>query len=332
MLPATGPEHISPLAVVLATTLIVFTALLSLVVRLKLHCQILVAAARCILQLGILGYILKPIFLYNAWWLVVGYAFLMLLVGTFEAYARPAYTYKGMLVHIFICLGSYAATFLAFAMMIIIQIHPWYQPQYFIPVLGMLLGSAISGISIGLSTILEELSSDKDRLELLLSLGASRWEATQSLIQRACKVALTPILNQMNIAGLVSIPGMMTGQILGGSDPLQAARYQMIVMFTIAATTAMSSVSAIGLATSWIVDGDHQIISARLSQRNRIAFKVQHNMPHNAVHEYNAMMRGLAHAAAMQGHWQHDEFRQLESVRAGAKQMPDHRRVKHEQK
>ena len=65
---------------------------------------------------------------------------------------------------------------------------------------------------------------------------------------------------------------------------------------------------------------------------DRIAFKVQHNMAHNAVHEYSAMMRGLAHAAAMQGHWQHDEFRQLESVRAGARQMSDHRRVTHEQK
>lgn len=65
---------------------------------------------------------------------------------------------------------------------------------------------------------------------------------------------------------------------------------------------------------------------------HRTSFKIQHNTAHNCVNDYNAMMRGIAHAAAMQGHWEYDEFKQLESVRAGAKQMSDHRRVNHEQK
>ena len=62
----------------------------------------------------------------------------------------------------------------------------------------------------------------RDRIELKLAIGASRWEATQETLQRATRVALTPILNQMNVVGIVSIPGMMTGQILSGSDPSQA--------------------------------------------------------------------------------------------------------------
>ncbi|KAK9825268.1 hypothetical protein WJX74_004590 [Apatococcus lobatus] len=65
---------------------------------------------------------------------------------------------------------------------------------------------------------------------------------------------------------------------------------------------------------------------------HRTSFKIQHNTAHNCVNDYNAMMRGIAHAAAMQGHWEYDEFKQLESVRAGATQMSDHRRVNHEQK
>ncbi|KAK9834244.1 hypothetical protein WJX84_004891 [Apatococcus fuscideae] len=166
-------------------------------------------------------------------------------------------------------LGSSAAVFLVYSMLIIIQIHPWYQPQYFIPVLGMLLGNAISGISVGLSTVLEELSSGRERMELLLALGAGRMEATIEVIQRAARVALTPILNQMSVVGLVSIPGMMTGQILSGSHPSQAARYQMIVMFAIAATTATSSVSVITLATFWIVDDRHRIRNDRLLKKKK---------------------------------------------------------------
>ena len=61
----------------------------------------------------------------------------------------------------------------------------------------------------------------KDKIELLLSLGATRWEATREIIQRSVRVAMTPVLNQMNVVGIVSIPGMMTGQILGGTDPSQ---------------------------------------------------------------------------------------------------------------
>ncbi|KAK9862423.1 hypothetical protein WJX84_010314 [Apatococcus fuscideae] len=217
-------------SVALASALIVVNALVSVVLHLDLAGQLLVAALRCVLQLLALGYILGPIFAYNTWWLVLSYSFIMLLVGNYEACARPAYSYTGMFLQTLTCLGSSAGVFLVYAMLIIIQIHPWYQPQYFIPVLGMLLGNAISGISVGLSTVLEELSSGRERVELLLAMGASRMEATTEIVQRAARVALTPILNQMSVVGLVSIPGMMTGQILSGSDPSQAARYQMIVM------------------------------------------------------------------------------------------------------
>ena len=66
-------------------------------------------------------------------------------------------------------------------------------------------------------------AAGKDRVELLLSIGASRWEATREAISRSVRVATMPIINQMNVVGLVSIPGMMTGQILSGSDPAQVS-------------------------------------------------------------------------------------------------------------
>ncbi|KAK9840558.1 hypothetical protein WJX81_000987 [Elliptochloris bilobata] len=264
-----GPTYIPPTAIAIGAAVIVVNAAVSLWLQLGLHWQLAVGAVRCIVQLSVLGYILVPIFRYNYWWLVLLYGCFMLLVGAYEAVSRPAYSYTGMLAKVVACVGSSAAVFLAYTLVLVVRTEPWWQAQYFIPILGMLLGNAISGVSVGLSTLLEELATGKDRIELKLAIGASRWEATQETLQRATRVALTPILNQMNVVGIVSIPGMMTGQILSGSDPSQAARYQMIIMFMIAATTAAGSVSTLMLATFYIVDGSARLRTDRLHRRER---------------------------------------------------------------
>lgn len=90
----------------------------------------------------------------------------------------------------------------------------------------MLLGNATSGVSLGLSNIIDALTTQRAQVETMLALGATRWEATQAHVHRAIITAMTPVLNQMSVVGVVSIPGMMTGQILGGQAPMQAARYQ----------------------------------------------------------------------------------------------------------
>lgn len=90
----------------------------------------------------------------------------------------------------------------------------------------MLLGNATSGVAVALSSILSGLKDGAAVVEARLALGATRWEATNELLRRSVNMGLTPVLNQMSIIGLVSIPGMMTGQILSGSPPSTAARYQ----------------------------------------------------------------------------------------------------------
>jgi ABC-type iron transport system FetAB permease component len=166
-----------------------------------------------------------------------------------------------------------AALTMAYALLVVMRVRPWWTPQYLIPILGMCagcgcggtgggavvyhafnvfkplqpsssshpqpqtttttnaknkrtLGNTISGISVGLGVVIDELSAGANRVEKLLALGATRWEATRAPVRRAVRLAMTPLLNQMSVVGLVSIPGMMTGQILAGSDPSDAARYQ----------------------------------------------------------------------------------------------------------
>ncbi|EIE21804.1 putative membrane protein [Coccomyxa subellipsoidea C-169] len=263
-----GPNYISPGQVALGAAIVIVNAFVSVWLKLDMHWQLLVGVIRCVVQLTVLGYILVPIFTYNLWWLVLLYAFFMLFVGSLEAVQRPAYTYKGMLLQTLSCVGTSAGVFLSYTLLFVVRTHPWWAPQYFIPILGMMLGNSISGVSVGLSALLEDFSVGKDRIEQLLALGATRWEATQASIQRCVRMALTPIMNQMNVVGIVSIPGMMTGQILSGSDPSQAARYQMIIMFIIAASTGVGAVASLMFTSFYLVDMSSRLRLDRIHKRD----------------------------------------------------------------
>lgn len=164
---------------------------------------------------------LGPIFTHNLPALVFGYAAFMVAVGATESAARPSHTYAGMTLHVIACLGVAAFAFLSYAMAAVVRPHPWWSAQFFVPTLGVMLGNAVSGVAVGLGALLEDLATGGDRVELLLALGASRREACRDAVARAVRLALTPIMNQMNVIGLVWIPGMMTGQMIAGSDPSQ---------------------------------------------------------------------------------------------------------------
>jgi len=203
---------------------------------------------------------LVPIFTYKQPALVAGYALFMLAVGSQESASRPAFTYpvserfffspshhpltlfnpacsapalnlslsshqhtQGMYLHVLGCLGVASFTFLAYALAAAVRPAPWWNPQYSIPTLGLMLGNAVTGVAVGLGTLLDELGrgSGGDGVELMLCLGASRWEASRGAVGRAAKLAMTPILNQLSVVGLVWIPGMMIGQMIAGADPAQ---------------------------------------------------------------------------------------------------------------
>jgi len=130
-----------------------------------------------------------------------------------------------MYQHIVVGIGGSCGLVLIYAYIFVVAWrdgNKWYEPQYVIPIVGMFLGNTISGVSLGLTTVLEELASGSDSVECLLAVGATRLEATKAVVQRSLHVALIPMINQMSVVGIVSIPGMMTGQILAGVIPIQA--------------------------------------------------------------------------------------------------------------
>jgi putative ABC transport system permease protein len=149
----------------------------------------------------------------------------------------------------------------------VIRIHPWYEPQYAIPILGMILGNTLTGVSLGIERMTQELTSGRNTIEMILALGGSRWEAAQDAIRQAVRAGMIPTLNQMTVVGIVSLPGMMTGQVLAGESPVDAVRYQIVIMFLIAASSALGTVGAVLLTYRRLFSVGHRFLRERLEDR-----------------------------------------------------------------
>jgi putative ABC transport system permease protein len=259
--PATSPPSSSSFeydptweSVAWGLAILLLNGLLSVVLELGLHGQLFGAATRMVIQLSCLGLILTPIFEANSWPIVLGYAMFMNFFAVLEATSRGGFYYRGQFLHTMICMSVSSFLILFYAIFVVVKAKPWFEASYAIPTLGMILGNCTSGVSLGVSTILAELREGKDRIEWQLALGATRWEALKASLSKAMTAATMPLLNSMSVLGLVAIPGMMTGQILAGSDPLSAARSQIIIMCLVGGASCFSSTLAIYFAASTIVD------------------------------------------------------------------------------
>lgn len=262
-----GPVDISPFFLFFGAVPFILLTALSAHLRLGLHHRMAIATIRCATQLSLLGYILVPIFITNRWWLTLVYSFFMLAVAAAEAVSRPAQAYDGMMFEVLMAMGIACACTITFGLACIVRVTPWYDSQYLIPMLGMLLGNSCSSVAVGLSAVLEEISGGKEKVEALLVLGATRVEATRDVVVRAARLALTPLLNSMNVVGIVSIPGMMTGNLLSGTSPSVAAHYQILIYFLVALSSSVSAVATIYAALLTICDNHHRLRSEKLKAR-----------------------------------------------------------------
>ena len=225
----------------LAALLVIMAGTVSLVLRLGLERRLLVASLRSVLQLLLLGYLLRYIFALDRAWAVCALALLMVSVAAHAAVGRISRRFRGILGTAFLSLVLSSILTSLVVTRVIIGVEPWFRPQYFVPILGMILGNSMNGISLCLDDLLERLSERRDEVEMRLAHGATRWEAARDALAAAVRRGMIPILNAMMIVGVVSLPGMMTGQILAGADPLTAVKYQILVMFMLAAATALGS-------------------------------------------------------------------------------------------
>ena len=150
------------------------------------------------------------------------------------------------------------------ALVVLLQPAPWYAPQYAIPLLGMLLGNTMTGIAVALDNLTRETLDKRLQIEARLALGQAAGEAIGDIRRDALRAGLIPIVNAMTTAGIVSLPGMMTGQILAGSPPMEAAKYQLLILFLIAAGTGLGSMTAVLIASNRLFDSRSRLRRERL--------------------------------------------------------------------
>jgi putative ABC transport system permease protein len=265
----TGPIHLTAGDLAVAAALILINAGLSMAMSLGMTRTIGIAAGRMVVQLLAVGLVLEWVFGLEHPAAVVGLGLLMALLAGREAVARQRYRYAGIYpVGWGIMTGS---SFLVtgVALFGIVSVDPWYEPQYAIPMLGMILGNTLNGIALGMDRVLTGLRREQGAIELLLVLGATRREAIRDLARDAVRVGTTPIINGMSVAGIVSLPGMMTGQILSGTAPVEAVKYQIMIFFLIAAGTALGTVGAVVGSLRLLVDARGRVRSDLLREKGR---------------------------------------------------------------
>jgi len=259
---------LGPWELVLAAALILINGAISLLLRLDLERRLLVASIRTVVQLLLIGLVLEWIFFPGRpWYVITALMLAMTLIAAGSAVRRTGYRYRGIWTDGIVAMASSSWLIVAVALFGIVRPDKWYMPQYAIPLLGMILGTTLNGISLGLDRLGEELDTKRDRVETLLALGATRWEAAHQAIQRAVRTGMIPLINRMMIVGLVNLPGMMTGQILGGVDPLQAVMYQIVIMFLVASGASLGACSAVLASYLRLFSKDHQFLAERLVKR-----------------------------------------------------------------
>lgn len=259
--------RLTPLDLGLAGALVLALAALTWYGRLGVTRSLLIAAARTVVQLLLVGLVLQTLFDHAAWYWVALMGAVMLLIAGREVMARQKRRFLGVwgfgLGTGAMFLSSFSVTVLALLAMI--QPEPWYMPQYAIPLLGMLLGNTMTGIALAVDRLTDGAWRQQGLIDARLALGEPWTRAVEDLRREAMRNGMIPMINAMAAAGIVSLPGMMTGQILAGAPPMDAVQYQILIMFLITVGTGFGTLIAVWLAAGRLFDERHRLRLDRLT-------------------------------------------------------------------
>lgn len=241
---AAGIPVVSPIGLALATGLIGLTLILMTREQLPLRRSLAISAGRAMIQLIALGFVLEWFFKANHWGWVIGLLMVMLMVAAHAGWLRlKTLHYRNQLpLALFSSLLVSTAITVGWVTQVVLNVHPWYHPYSFIPLAGMMIGNSLNSSILALDRFNNDCQQNVRVIEAKLCLGASVEQATHQAKIHALTTALTPTINTMAISGIVSIPGITTGQLLGGQSPLPAVFYQVVVMFMLVTTVMITSV------------------------------------------------------------------------------------------
>jgi putative ABC transport system permease protein len=251
----------------LASLLILVNGAISLAFGLRLERGLAIAAIRMTVQLAAVGFVLAFVFAQTSPGWTVLIAIVMVAVAGFELMQRQERRFQNWWAYGFgnltlLLVGGLATLY---AVVMVIGPSPWYAPRYIIPILGMVLGNTLTAVSLALQTLTEGAERERAAIEARIALGATRYEAFSSVLRQSMRTAMTPLLNTMAVAGIVTLPGMMTGQILAGADPAQAAKYQVMIMFVLSGAAGLGALLAGLGGVLLLTDKRHRLRLDRLA-------------------------------------------------------------------
>jgi putative ABC transport system permease protein len=258
---------LQPTDLVIASSLVALDAGVSVALRLQLHRQLLWAAARMVIQLVAVGFILRFIFALANPLATLVVVIVMGAIAAREIAARPVRKFRGFagLAISGATVGLATLITAILALTTAIRPHPWYDPRYAVSLVGIILGSVLNSGSLALDGIVGGVWRERPAIEAQLGLGVPWRAATLPLLREALRRGLLPIINQMSAAGLITLPGIMTGQIIAGMDPLEAVKYQILLMFLLAGASGLAVLVVAELALQRLSDARQRLRTDRLS-------------------------------------------------------------------
>lgn len=254
--------------IALASVFLLLNGVISVWLRLGIARNLAFSATRMVAQLLLVGLLLKWLFAIQSPWLTLLVALFMASFAAREIWARQERRLKGWrgLAIGGTAMGASVGVVALVALTVLVQPEPWWAPRYALPLLGMIMGNAMTGISLSLDTLHTALNREQRAIEAQLLLGADKWQAMRPFIRQAMRSGMMPSINAMAAIGVVSLPGMMTGQILSGVDPGEAVKYQLLVMFLITGATGMAVILATLGSARALTDERHRLRLDRLAR------------------------------------------------------------------
>lgn len=202
--------------------------------------RLLIAVLRMTVQLVLVGIFLQYIFKWNNAWLNFAWLILMMIIASFTIVSNSGLKLKEMIFFIFPAVLISAGPVIAFFIFAGVRPQPFYEARYLIPISGMILGNTLRSNVVMMERFYSTIRKQKKSYLSYLLMGATQWEAVRPFLKEALVPAMAPILSTMLTTGLVSLPGMMTGQMLGGSGPMNAIKYQIAIMIAIFTVISLS--------------------------------------------------------------------------------------------
>ncbi len=256
-----GVIHLSMVQVVLSYIFVIFVLIILKIRGIKREKQLIVASIRMTLQLILVGYILLYVFENPNPFITIVIIVLMEIFAVFTVLRRfKGKLSKSMKKVIVFSMSFGTLSCIIYFLLVVIQIAPWYDPQYVIPIAGMVIGNSMTGISIGTNYLVESMTTRRAIVLEALILGATPKMAVHNIVNSAFDEAILPTINSMIGMGIVFLPGMMTGQILSGTIPTTAIAYQIAIMLGILGAVSVTVLMMVQLGYKTFFNKENQII------------------------------------------------------------------------